>query len=174
MPEEIGQLVSRFELVKNDVMAEFALISTDNEYRTAGVKVVGAIRRQDLIIQGLSTGVAEIGVHLGNAKVSDLSSNWTSFEATIDVWVQAVIQTEASSEDAAVTLNKALEGLRQDMLKVCAVMGKKYINNFKGRWNILRVPIEVVPSTDLGNKYNVGAVALKFQAQLRAMDGTFK
>ena len=60
--DETGNLISRFELCRDDVMAEFALISTDNGYRTAGVKVVNAIRRQDQIIQSLVTGQAEIGI----------------------------------------------------------------------------------------------------------------
>lgn len=171
---ESGSLISRFELAKNDILAEFALINEDNGYRTASVKVVNAIRRIDHITSQLASGQAEIGVQLGKSMVSGLGQNWTSFESVVDVWVQAVIQTKTSSNDDATILNTAVEALRQDVLKVCGVLITKYINNFKGRWNFLPNPIEVIPSFDLGDKGNVGGVALKFQIQLRSLDGTFK
>lgn len=172
--DETGNLISRFELCRDDVMAEFATISTDNGYRTAGVKVVNAIRRQDHIIQSLTTGQAEIGIQVGNVDVEGQGTNWQSYDAKADIWVQAVIKTESSGADAAVILNTALEGLRQDCLRVCNSLTMKYMNNFKGRWNILKAPIKTVVTTDLGGKDNIGAVGVKFQAHLRFMDGTFK
>lgn len=174
MSEETGIEVSRFELAKNDILAEFALINTDNGYRTSGVKVVNAIRRLDQITSQLPSGIAEIGVQLGKSNVTGLGQNWTSFESVVDVWVQAVIQTNSSANDDATLLNEAVEGLRKDVLQVCGILITKYINNFKGRWNFLPNQIEVVPSFDLGTKGNVGGVALKFQIQLRSLDGTFK
>jgi hypothetical protein len=171
---EAGDLISRFELAKNDILAEFALINTDNGYRTASVKVVPAIRRRDLIVQQLTTGEAEIGVYLGNSKTKGIGNAWSSYESNVDVWVQAVIKTQSVSNDDSLLLNEALEGLRHDLLRVCAILVKKYLNDYKGRWNLLPVPIEAVVSADLGDKNSLGAVGLKFQIQLRAMDGTFK
>ena len=172
--DETGNLISRFELCRDDVMAEFALISTDNGYRTAGVKVVNAIRRQDQIIQSLVTGQAEIGIQIGNVTVEGQGTNWQSYDALANIWVQGVIQAQSSSKDASVTLNTALEGLRHDFLKVCNALTMKYVNNYKGRWNIQKTPIQTTVATDLGGKENVGAIGLKFQAHLRFMDGTFK
>ena len=174
MNAESGDLISRLELAKNDILAEFALICTDNGYRTASVKVVPAIRRRDLIVQQLMTGQAEIGIYMGSEKLTGVGNAWSSYQSNVDVWLQAVIKTTASSNDDATELNHALEALRHDLLRVCTTLVKKYLNNYKGRWNLLPVPIEAVPMADLGYKQSLGAVGLRFQIQLRAMDGSLK
>jgi hypothetical protein len=171
---EVGDLYSRYELAKNDIMNEFASISTDNGYRNNIASVVRALRHPDNINQ-----FPEIGVVVPQMSVKGLDSGWSSFDTICDVFVQGVVSAKDSMKVDQLELQASVDSLASDMQRVVGELMTKYINTFQGdgidrRWNILPSAIRISTFTDFGQKQNKGVVLVEFQIQLRSMDKTFR
>lgn len=167
---ETGSLISRFEIARNDIINEFATISTDNGYRNNVVSVINAIRAPYKV-----TETPEIGVVLGTRSIRGEDDAWMVTSALCDVFVQAVVEEDEEMEDASQLLNDKLESIAHDMTRVLHGFFTSNINNIgRGRWNIVTsVPAKVTLGVDFGDKVSKGIVRMEFRIQLRSLGSDY-
>lgn len=167
-----GDLRSRFEIVRDDLIAEFNQISIDNGYRNNVAKVIPTIRPISHITQ-----FPEIGVQLADRVVEMESSNWQSSFAKCTVWVQANVESGADIGLYPADLTNKCESISHDLLRVMSNIFTKYINSsavgVNATWNVLVEPIDVMPPFFFGEKPTKAFVMMKFRIQVRALGGSF-
>lgn len=167
---EDGDLISIFEIARNDIMNEFANISVEAGYRNNIADVVNAIRAPYKI-----TETPEIGVVIGNRDIAINDSTWNSSDIRCNVYVQGVVEAEDVMEKSSTILNTKMESLAHDMTRVIHGFITKNINNYpRGRWNVDPTQkVRIIMGIDFGDKVTKGVVRAEFIIQLRAVDETY-
>lgn len=167
---EQGDLISIFEIARNDIMSEFANISTENGYRNDVADVVNAIRAPYKV-----TETPEIGVVIGTREIAINDSTWDTSDIRCNVYVQAVVEEQDDMEKASVSLNNKMESIAHDMTRVIHGFITKNINNYpRGRWNVdPNQKVRIIMGIDFGDKVTKGVVRAEFLIQLRAVDENY-
>jgi len=160
-------MTSRVEKARDNIIAEFELITLDNDFRNDVSDVVSAIRPLTSI-----TSFPEIGVQVGTRNIDPIDGAWTVADGLCDVYVQGAVESDANMEKSSEALATAIESLTHDMCRVMSVIYTKYINNVLGKWNIAKGGYKITPFFDFGTKKNKGIVLLEFKIQLRSMNET--
>jgi hypothetical protein len=158
-----GGLTSRFEIVRNAIMDKLASISIDNGYRNDVADVIRDIRIPSEIAE-----FPEIGVILGTRTIKGITSTKSLVDAECDVYVQAVVKANESTDKAPTDLIDATESIHHD---VCKALHAAFISqiNSSEPWNVLGGSF----ITDSFEIQGCGVVMATFKVHLRNMDGTF-
>lgn len=165
----MASTVSRTEAMLSEIITEFQTISVANGYRTTPARVINSIRDIDKI-----ANFPEIGIELGEERMTPIDDKWTVFDTTVEVFVVGSASANSAIDYDASELTTATEALRHDIKRIVYSIMSKYINGAASKWNVTpKQTITTTPVMGLGENRNKAYVVTSFTVRIRTQGSTF-
>jgi hypothetical protein len=171
--------ISRAELMYEDIIQEYSVISKANGYRTDPVisrviRLSSAMNKWPEI--GIEFGTSEVEIEGWGGDEGELSAVVNEY---IPILVVGTVKADMDTDGTGKKLRLALNELVHDLKKVTVALYTKHINDTTGalKWNVVtsteKPKVRIEEALGLGKDMNVAKAATYFTVKIRNESSDF-